>query len=167
MAKHVPRQKPGRSKQDYATPPAFLQAVKHRLDIRAFDCDLAASADNAVAPRFYTAAQNSLKQPWRVGPGWNFLNPPFARIEPWVERAWNQAIRADARTAVLVPAGVGSNWWRDFVHAKAHVLLLNGRITFVGETMPYVKDCCLLLYGPKIVPRYSVWTWPLQVRLAA
>jgi hypothetical protein len=59
-----------------------------------------------------------------------------------------------------VTAGVGSNWWRDHVHDKARVLLLNGRITFVGETHGYPKDCCLLLYGPSVEPGYEVWSWP-------
>ncbi len=42
-----PKQKPGRSKQDYGTPPEFLDAVKARFRIEAFDCDLAASHDIA------------------------------------------------------------------------------------------------------------------------
>jgi phage N-6-adenine-methyltransferase len=166
MPKQMPAQKPNRSKQDYCTPKAFLAAVRSRLQIQDFDIDLAATAENTVTTRFYATAQNSLIQPWTVGDGWNFLNPPFADLAPWVEKAWAEAQRG-ARTAVLVPAAVGSNWWRDCVHGKAHVLLLNGRITFVGETQGYPKDCCLLLYGPSIVPQYSVWTWTKQVRQAA
>jgi hypothetical protein len=49
-----------------------------------------------------------------------------------VKKAHEEMIKG-ARTAMLVPAGVGANWWRDHVHNKAHVLLLNGRIMFVGH----------------------------------
>jgi phage N-6-adenine-methyltransferase len=160
-----PKQKPGLSRQDYQTPPEFLEAVKSRLGIRAFAIDLAASAENTAASRFYSEADDSLKQPWTVG-GWGWLNPPFARIEPWVQRAYDQS-RIGARVAVLVPAGVGSNWWRDWVHGKALALMLNGRITFVGEPTCYPKDCCLLLYAPYVAPGYDVWSWPEQPKVVA
>jgi len=159
----MPEQKPGRSKQDYATPPELLRAVRTLLDIDEFACDLAASAENAVCQPYYTEADDALRQPWLVqAGGWNWCNPPFARLGPWVEKAWLEQIQFGAQTAMLVPAGVGSNWWRDWVHSKAHVLLLNGRLTFVGETAPYPKDCALLLYSPTFGPNtqdYSVWNW--------
>jgi DNA (cytosine-5)-methyltransferase 1 len=153
----APKQKPGRSKQDYGTPPSFLEAVKRRLGIDTFAIDLAASKHNAVDFAFYDERQNALARDWPVG-GWCWLNPPFGQLEPWVRHTFEQS-RRGARVAMLVPAGVGSNWWRDHVHGKAFVLLLNGRITFVGETAPYPKDCVLLLYGPDVAPGYDVWQW--------
>lgn len=153
----APKQKPGRSKQDYCTPPGFIAATKRRLGIMAFAIDLAASSENTAAEHFYGVDLDALKQSW-PSHGWNWLNPPFSKLGPWVKKAFTQS-RTGARTAMLVPAGVGSNWWRDWVHGKAFVLLLNGRITFVGETAPYPKDCVLLLYGPDIAPGYDVWTW--------
>lgn len=163
--RQMPAQKPGSSKQDYATPRIFLAAVKAWLGVRDFDIDLAASAENAVTAPYYDEAQNSLVQPWKVGRGWNWLNPPFARIEPWVQRAWTQLNEAGAQTAVLIPAGVGANWWRDWVHRKAHVLLLNGRLAFMPDkpTWLYPKDTALLLYGMQTRPEYDVWTWRQDV----
>lgn len=157
-----PRQKPGRSKQDYGTPPELLEAVKCRLCIGGFHRDLAASQDNAVAPLYYDKAENALIQPWDSEDGWNWLNPEYADIEPWVRRAYEQVEEEDGRTAVLIPASVGSYWWRDWVHEKCHVLFLSPRLTFVGCEDPYPKDCALLLYGPDIVPGYDVWTWKAQ-----
>lgn len=48
----MPRQKPGRSKQDYRTPRAFLVAVKGLLGIEDFTIDLAASVSNSVTTRY-------------------------------------------------------------------------------------------------------------------
>jgi len=158
-----PKQKPGRSKQDYQTPKGFLAAVKSRLGIKSFGADLAASKENTVSSWFFDLAHDALTSDWTQFDGYLWLNPPFARLEPWVRRAFEQS-RQGARIAVLVPAGVGSNWWRDWVHGKACVLLLNGRITFVGEKAGYPKDCVLLLYGPDIAPGYDVWTWPQQLQ---
>ena len=163
-----PAQKPGRSKQDYGTPPELLAAVKARLGIEQFDCDLAADDCNAVVSDcYYTAVDSSLElRSWLMRGGWNWLNPPFSRIEPWVARAyWEWRIR-NVRTAVLIPAAVGANWWRDHVHDKCCVLFLNPRITFVGCKDPYPKDCALLLYGAH-PEGYDVWTWkPAKAKAA-
>jgi phage N-6-adenine-methyltransferase len=155
-----PRQKPGRSKQDYGTPPTLLAAVKARLGISRFDCDLAASRENTVAPICITANTDALLlKSWAFGLGWNWINPPFARIAPWVEKAHWQGVQRGVKTAVLIPAGVGSKWWREWVHNRAQVLFLSPRVTFVGCTDPYPKDCALLLYGNGYEGEYECWNW--------
>jgi len=156
----APKQRPGQSKQDYRTPPEFLEAVKQLLRIEEFDIDLAASPENAVCPRFYTEQDNSLEQPWKVGEGWNWCNPPFAKLEPWVMKAFNEMAGYGAKTAMLVPAAVGANWWRDWVDDMARVYFLNGRLAFIPDRPKwlYPKDCALLLYAP-FVDGYRVWDW--------
>lgn len=155
----MPKQNRATSRQDYGTPPVFLQAVVDLLGIASFDIDLAASGDNAVTQPYYTEADNSLVQPWRVGDGWNWLNPPFGNIRPWVEKAVCEAIYCGAKTAVLIPASVGSNWWYDWVDGSAYVHFLNGRLTFVGEATCYPKDCALLLYAPFLCGGSNIWSW--------
>lgn len=158
----TPPQKPGRSKQDYGTPPEFLSAVKRRLGIKRFDCDLAASAENAVVRNcYYTKSDDALRlRSWLVAGGWNWLNPPYSNIAPWVKRACLERDTRGVQTAVLIPAAVGSNWWRDWVHEKARVRFLNPRLTFVGCKDPYPKDCALLLYDDADSSDfYDVWTW--------
>lgn len=163
----MPAQKPGRSKQDYGTPCDLLDAVKRRLGIDKFWIDLAASDQNTVAPRWYTDAfaVSWVQSNWET-PGWAWLNPPFAHIRPWVQKAYLES-RVGARIAMLVPAAVGSNWWASFVEDKAFALALNGRITFVGEKDPYIKDCALLLYGPDIAPGFRVWRWMEKLSAAS
>lgn len=179
MAK-MPAQRPHQSVQNRRTPEAFLAAVKHKLGITAFVIDLAADEENSVADLWYDQAQDALKQPWKVGDGWNWLNPEFGEIRPWVEKAWRESLLG-AHTAVLIPAAVGSDWWRFWVDRKAHVLLLNGRLCFIhdwattidpatlkeGKGPPrcysspplYPKDCCLLLYSQGLSLSYDVWNW--------
>ncbi len=161
-----PDQKPGRSKQDYATPAVFIQAVKWRLGIDQFAHDFAADATNAKAPTWFDEATDSLIVPhWEtvIGDGWGWLNPPFAKIGPWAFRC-HETARAGGHIAFLVPAGVGANWYRDYVHGKALVLALNGRIPFMPDkpTWLYPKDCILCLYGPSVTPGFDVWTWGKQ-----
>lgn len=164
MPKSMPIQKPGRSEQSVCTPIEFLQAVKLRLGIDTFTCDLAASRENTVARKFYSKAVNSLEQSWNLS-GHNWLNPEYKDITPWVKKAWEES-RHGAKTAVLVPASVGANWFRDYVFGKSDVLFLNGRLTFIGHTQPYPKDLMLLLYAPQNFFHCDVWTWADAVRKA-
>lgn len=162
-----PAQKPGRSRQDFRTPPEFLEAVREKWHIEDFDIDLAASKENAVCRHYFTEEQDALKQCWKVGYGVNWCNPPFANIEPWVRRGWQQSTMLSrpncAHTLLLLPAGVGSNWFRDWVEHKAVCWFLNGRLTFVGAKDPYPKDLILVEYHKDVLrPRCEVWNWRVK-----
>lgn len=181
----MPVQKPHRSKQDYVTPPEFISAVHHLLTIEDFTFDFAADPQNAKAPNYWAEREDSLSKSalqWNAELklaqyGWGWLNPPFTNIGAWAAKcAAASAQRSQTHIAMLVPAGVGSNWFRDYVAGKAEVLFLNGRLCFIPEwrytvdpsprnttgafyqSVPlYPKDCILCLYGH--APGYKVWTW--------
>ena len=167
----MPLQKPGRSKQDYSTPADFLAAVKAKLQIQAFDWDFAADAFNAKAPNYYSIENSALARTgtqWAEvllsGWHWGWLNPPFNDIAPWAERC-RQVREAQRSIALLIPAAVGANYFRDFIDGHAHVLLLNGRLAFI-EGHPkdlYPKDCVLCLFSPWVEPGYEVWNWRTDV----
>lgn len=141
------------------TPVEFLRAVRTRLDIEDFSIDLAADRRNRVTREYFSARNSALDhRTWHefTGRGWGWLNPPFGDIAPFAERCARTALHG-GKVALLVPAAVGANWFRDFVDGHALVLFLNGRIQFVGSADPYPKDLILCLYG--LDPGYVVWTW--------
>jgi len=165
----MPRQKPGRSKQDYATPVSFIRAIQQRLGIEAFTFDFAADATNAKAAHYWTVVDDALRQPaiaWaaRCREGWAWLNPPFGKIAPFAQRC--REIRTlGGRVAFLVPAAVGANWFRDFVDGQALVLFLNGRLAFMPDTSKnYPKDCVCCLFSQTVMPGYEVWAWRSRTR---
>lgn len=163
---HMPEQKPGRSRQDYGTPTDFLDDIQENLIHERFVWDLAADETNTAVPGcFYDEAADSLsdKCPWAwAHGGWAWLNPPFAKIGPWVLKAYTEALTKNAQVCVLVPASVGSIWWAMWVHQKANVFFVRPRLTFVGEKDPYPKDLALLLYD-RISTRgtgsYNLYAW--------
>lgn len=169
----MPVQKPGKSKQDYGTPDAFVDAVLAYLDIGGFKFDLACHRDNKIRRALkgmIWPLTNSLTAEWPVGSFWHWLNPPFKNINRWVAKCEAFA-KSGGRVAVLVPAAVGSNWWAEHVHGKAYVLFLSPRLTFkgtppnprTGKVDAYPKDCALLLYGfgtPGLgCTGYDIWRW--------
>lgn len=151
---HEPRQKPGRSEQTIGTPPALLAAVGRKFGAIVFD--LACTADNAVAENFYALEHgDSLVREWpRAGQGLCWLNPPFGKIVPWAQRCASSG----AHVAMLVPASVGSNWFRDHVLRRAMVYALSPRVRFVGHTHPFPKDLILCVYGAGAIG-FDVWEW--------
>ncbi len=154
----------GKSRQDYETPPAFFNAVESRFG--RIIHDLAATEANTKVPgSFFSPQQDALHQEWwplcsALPTGWLWLNPPFADIGPWARRCYEQSQRG-ANILMLVPASVGANWYRDWVHRKAGVLALNGRLTFVGSPDPYPKDLILCCYSA-VPGGFDVWTWADQ-----
>lgn len=152
-----PRQKPGKSKQDYATPWKFIRAVEARFGALAWD--LAANADNAKASEFYTEGDNSLLQPWHRLQGNLWLNPPFGDIAPWARKC-AESRGEGRRIFLLTPASIGSCWFADYVHGRALVLGLSPRMKFEGAKDPYPKDLMLCVYGRP--PGFDVWRWDAQ-----
>lgn len=153
----------GRSKQDYETPWEFIKAVEDRYG--PLSIDLAASEANKKAPKWLGLDQgvNSLDVDWAEAAGKNlcFLNPPFDHIEPWAQKCAQEGAYG-CKILFLVPASIGSNWWRDWVHNIAYVNGLNGRIIFDGQKDgkkdPYPKDLALIEFGFGRTG-YGIWRW--------
>lgn len=157
----------GGSCQTYSTPKIFIDAVKKKFSIREFAYDLAASTENTKAKHFFCEEEDSLAQDWTKLRGDLWLNPPYSLIAPWAQKCAMSAPyppqvlktlspKPPRRIFFLVPAAVGANWWRDFVHEKAAIKFLNGRISFDGKN-GYPRDCALCVYGEKA--DYECWHW--------
>lgn len=142
-----------KSRQDWATPTDFITAVEKRFG--KIDFDLAASAENTKHEHYFDESDDALDQCWHLG-GNLWLNPPFGKIAPWAKKCAEEAALG-AKILFLTPASIGSNWFRDYVFGKAQVLALNGRLTFIGATTPFPKDCILSAYG--YPPGFEVWNW--------
>lgn len=158
----MPKQKPGKSKQDYGTPIDLGRAAAKRFG--KFVIDLAATEENKKVERFISPEQDSFKFVWAdlVGECENaWLNPPYSNIAPWAEkcRVEGEAFaKKGARICFLTPASVGSNWFINSVHGHALVLALAPRLVFEGETQPYPKDCIVSVFGD-ITPGFEPWRW--------
>lgn len=166
MPRVMPKQKPGRSKQNYETPEDLLDAIRKRLKITIFIFDFACSLKNKKAARGWTQRDDSLSKKaseWvSVLCGrWGWLNPPFAKIAPWAKKCLAVHKRG-GKIALLVPASVGSNWYRDYIHDQSGVtvLFLNGRPKFDGKN-GFPKDCMLVLFTGTDSEMFEtdVWTW--------
>lgn len=119
----------------YRTDPNFMAVVK---ETRPLIGDLAADDGNFQSPLYLTEKEDSLSCDWKEfyevcresqGDGWLWLNPPYDNIGKWAEKCAKASMEG-VKILFLVPAGVGSNWYRKYVEDFAKVDLLNGRLVF-------------------------------------
>jgi phage N-6-adenine-methyltransferase len=151
-----PRQKPGRSFQNYATPREFFDAVERVYGKMNFD--LAADEHNTKAGSYYyDEGIDSLKQDWTKLKGNLWLNPPFGDIAPWARKCLEScSFTAGRLIFLLTPASVGTDWFERYVHGYARVLPLLPRLSFDGRS-PYPKDLMMSLFG--VPPGFTPWRW--------
>lgn len=116
----------------WRTPRELVTAV---AEVWPLGRDVAASPHNAVSSCYYTEEQNSLVQTWTLPTGlWNWCNPPYSDIEPWVLKMMEAAAMEQSGTLLLVPPEFSTQWSRRLVcgGAQAHILI-NGRVDFIDE----------------------------------
>lgn len=151
------------TKQDYGTPRIFLNAVEARFG--KIGWDLAAGTHNAVTSNYITIADDSLTCPWHeLGPEPSWLNPPFARIDPWAKKCAAE-LELGAKILFLVPASVSTHWFWDHVWGRALVLCVSPRFIFdgtppnpkTGKPDPFPKDLILCAFGWE--PGFEKWRW--------
>lgn len=105
----------------WGTPPEIFDPLHAEFD---FTLDPCCSIETAKCAKFYTEADDGLKQSWhgeRV-----FMNPPYGReIYAWIEKARREA-DANALVVGLVPASTDLSWFHDHILGRAEIRFLRG-----------------------------------------
>lgn len=111
-ARNHPQQATRDDVDDRRTPRAFFDPLHAQ---RRFTIDAAASADNALLPRYWTRDIDALRESWRSERVW--CNPPYSRLMPWLVKAWDSMRYNDCEhVTMLVPANrCEQRWWQDCV----------------------------------------------------
>lgn len=94
-----------------------------------FTLDVCADDQNHKCEKYYTKADDDLKNSWV---GSVFMNPPYGQeIAKWIRKAYSE--RANCETIVmLVPARTDTNWFHDYIYHEAEIRFLRGRVRFGG-----------------------------------
>tara|TARA_R100000234_G_C5002113_1_gene180794 strand:- start:1271 stop:1759 length:489 start_codon:yes stop_codon:yes gene_type:complete len=94
-----------------------------------FDCDAAASSDNALCDVFLDKEADALSMPeWPGESIW--LNPPYGRaVGAFVAKAAEQAALGKT-VVVLVFARTDTRWWHDAAMKAQYIFFIKGRLRF-------------------------------------
>lgn len=113
----------GSSTDDWCTPPS-LWAELPNFDLDPAVPEVGGSPSWAKVKSAYTPSQDGLSQPWE---GHVWLNPPYSKPAPWLERL---SLHGDGMALIFARTETG--WWQEHVWPKADLLLfLRGRLSFV------------------------------------
>lgn len=148
-----------RSEQVVGTPQEFIDAVEVRFGM--LNWDLACSPGNCkgASGGWYSEQFDALQESW-TDRGLCWLNPPFNSIAKWARKADEEAAHG-ARIIMLTPASISTNWFRDHVHNKAHVIPVQ-RMRFDGHNQDFPKDLMLSIYWGGISGFGERWDWKAE-----
>lgn len=123
-----------------------------------FTIDVAASAENAKLPRFYTCEDDGLVQDWSGERVW--CNPPYSNIAPWVRKAHEGG--ADLVVMLLPANRTEQLWWQELVEpfrdraGGVRCEFLKGRMRFLKPGQKHIGPnerppfgVCLLIWESK------------------
>lgn len=114
----------------WRTPPFLYNAYDR---IYKFTGDVAASAENALHPRFLTLDDNAPERLWGDFGGYVWCNPPYDNIYPWVYGA-EQSCAMGTGTVMIVPSDQANGWFEAALESVHDIDWITG--TRVGFLHP-------------------------------
>lgn len=146
-------------KQDWTTPPALFRVLDAEFH---FTLDAAATGENALCSRYYTAEVDALTMPW---PGVVWLNFPYGRqAYQWVAKAWDAVYLAKTAMVVVVlcAARTDTRWWHNYAMEGAEIRFIRGRLHFGGTggiTPPAPFPSAILVFDRRKRHPVAVSSW--------
>lgn len=117
---------------DTATVECWRGIVRERFGL-VLALDVAATAENAKAPKFYALLDNGLARDWMAdadgGAAW--MNPPYSDCLSWVSKALAESARGLVVVALL-PARTDTAWFHAILKEqnRCEISFLRGRLRF-------------------------------------
>jgi phage N-6-adenine-methyltransferase len=127
--------------QAWGTPRSVFDPLNAEFD---FTIDAAASAENALLPRYWDLAQNALFQDWDSERVW--CNPPYGEAQRDFIR---KASRSRGLSVLLIPARTDTSIWHSCIHGKAEVRFVKGRIRFEGAPHNAPFASAIVIFRPE------------------
>lgn len=139
---HLFGQAPG-SSDIWATPQAFFDKLNRVFN---FTLDVCALPENAKCERYFSPADNGLKQEW-IGVCW--MNPPYGReIAEWVEKAAYTANQGHTVVALL-PSRTDVGWWQNHCLGR-EIHFIKGRLKFGNSNSNAPFGCAVVIFRPNL-----------------
>ena len=110
---------------EWATPQDIFDKLNCEFQ---FDLDPCATAENHKTDLYFTAEQDGLKQNW--GGRRVFCNPPYSKIDKWVEKAYRESRQDHTIVVLLIPARTDTKYFHNFIYNRAEIRFVRGRLKF-------------------------------------
>lgn len=117
----------GPNSDEWCTPDWLFRALDAEFG---FDLDPAATTKNAKCARFFTEAEDGLKQSWAGSRA--FVNPPYSQCRAWVEKALGES----ASVVMLLPSRTDTDWFHLLLRHRVEIRWFRKRIAFLLDGVP-------------------------------
>lgn len=118
---------PSNIKDLYQTPKSLFNNLNDEFE---FDCDVASSDSNHFCCDYLTESDDALSCDWLF---FNWCNPPYSDIMPWVKKAIEQH-KLGKTIVMLVPSDTYVKWFKLAFDSCNEVRFISGRISFINAT---------------------------------
>ena len=133
--------------EEWATPTVFFEELDKEFH---FDLDVCATPENAKCVRYYTRADDGLKQAWSEDGSVIWCNPPYGRqISAWVRKAYEE-MQKGATVVMLVFARTETRWFHEYIYGKAEIRFVKGRIHFSNSKNPAPSPSMVVIFRKKV-----------------
>ena len=134
---------------DWETPEDFFQKLNKEFK---FTLDPCATPETAKCKRYYTEADDGLKQNW--GGASVFMNPPYGRtIKHWLKKAYEESRKYNTLVVCLIPSRTDTKYWHDYVMEANEIRFVKGRLKFGGHANPAPFPSAVVIFGKRINSR--------------
>ena len=124
----------------WSTPQAFFDKLNAEFS---FTLDVCASEENHKCATWYSKEIDGLSRDWGGEVAW--MNPPYGReIKAWVKKAYE----SNTLVVGLLPARTDTAWFWDYVHGKAEIRFIRGRIKFGGQKNSAPFPSMIVIWRP-------------------
>lgn len=136
------------SKTDqWATPQDTFDELNKEFS---FDLDPCADKKNHKCEKYFTVAEDGLKQNW--GGHRVFCNPPYGRdLKAWVEKSYHEGHKENTLVVLLIPARTDTSYFHDFILNRSEIRFIRGRLKFGGSKNGAPFPSMIVIFrGPKM-----------------
>ncbi|MEW2741603.1 phage N-6-adenine-methyltransferase [Providencia rettgeri] len=117
-------------KDFWRTPFWCVKAIEIVLSLK-FQVDVACNKDNALFENYIGNEKDALQCSWGNPGTIAFLNPPYSKIEPWIDAAIREQSMG-VTTVMLIPQSIDTKWYiKARKSANEVVFITGGRIAFL------------------------------------
>lgn len=113
-----------------------------------FNLDPCATSESAKCEKYFTADQDGLSQNWggyRV-----FCNPPYSKIDKWVEKAYRETREDNTLVVMLIPARTDTKYFHNFIYQRSEIRFIKGRIHFSGANAAPFPSMIVIFRGANL-----------------
>ena len=114
---------------EWGTPQNLFDVLNSKFK---FTLDPCCNKLNRKCDKYFTAADDGLKQDWNNNIV--FMNPPYSNrsISKWIEKAYNESLKSNCKVVALIRASTETKWWHDYVMKARELWFIKGRLSFAG-----------------------------------